>query len=183
MRAARTTLVVIAAMYGMLAVAPQTAIAAKTKKAYEGRVATQGVDGQTPTIQLKVQFRRKDGKLVPHYLANLKHRAISLFCPDGTTTFVGPSNIESGTLGGFAQPGFIPSFKLFRKGRYSLTLTGDDADSGGLADLLQLTTRVSSKGAATGTIRLVATHPTHGRCDSGTVSYTAPRVASFSPAP
>jgi hypothetical protein len=63
-----------------------------------------------------------------------------------------------------------------------LTLTGEDADSNGSADLLQLTTRVSSKGAATGTIRLVATS-TSGKCDSGTVSYTAPRVASFSPAP
>jgi len=190
MRPGRTTLVVIAAMCAIVAVAPQTAIAGKKKKAYEGTVATQGVDGQTPTIQLKVQFRRKGGKLVPYYVTNLKHRAIALFCPDGTTTFVGPFNMESGAVGGFAQPGFIPypgavGFKPFKNGRYSLTLTGsDEADSNGTADLLQLTTRVSSKGAATGTIRLVATSPTQGgRCDSGTVSYTAPRVASFSPAP
>ena len=189
MRPGRTTLVVIAAMCAILAVAPQTAIAGKKKKAYEGTVATQGVQGQTPTIQLKVQFRRKGGKLVPYYVANLRHRAIALFCPDGTTTFVGPFNTESGAVGNFAQPGFIPypgavGFKPFKKGSYSLTLTGsDEADSNGTADLLELTTRVSSKGAATGTIRLVATSPTHGRCDSGTVSYTAPRVASFSPAP
>jgi hypothetical protein len=188
MRPGRTTLVVIAAMCAIVAVAPQTAIAGKKKKAYEGPVSTQGVDGQTPTIQLKVQFKRQGGKLVPDYVANLKHRAIALFCPDGTTTFVGPSNNESGAVGGFAQPGFIPypgaiGFKPFKKGKYSLTLTGEDADSNGTADLLQLTTRVSSKGAATGTIRLAATSPTHGRCDSGTVSYTAPRVASFSPAP
>jgi hypothetical protein len=188
MRSGRTTLVAIAAMCAVVAVAPQTASAVKLKKAYEGRVATQGVDGQTPTIQLKVQFRRKDGQLVPYYVANLKHRAIALFCPDGSTTFVGPFNIESGAPGGFAQPGFIPGpgsvgFKPFKKGRYSLTLTGDAADADGIADLLQLITRVSSKGPATGTIRLVTTHPTQGRCDSGTVSYTAPRVASFSPAP
>jgi hypothetical protein len=189
MRPGRTTLVVIAAMCAILAVAPQTAIAGKKKKAYEGTVATQGVEGQTPTIQLKVQFRRKGGKLVPDYVANLRHRAIALFCPDGTTTFVGPFNTESGAVGNFAQPGFIPypgavGFKPFKNGRYTLTLTGDAADSNGTADLLQLTTRVSSKGAATGTIRLVATSPTQGgRCDSGTVSYTAPRVASLSPAP
>jgi hypothetical protein len=188
MRPGRMTLVVIAAMCAVLVVAPQTALAGKKKRAYEGAVATQGVDGQTPTIQLKVQFKRKGGKLVPAYVANLKHRAITLFCPDGTTTFVGPFNAESGAVGGFAQPGFIPypgavGFKPFKKGRYSLTLTGEDADSNGTADLLQLTTRVSSKGAATGTIRLVASSPTHGSCDSGTVSYTAHRVASFSPAP
>ena len=98
MRPGRTTLVVIAAMCAILAVAPQTAIAGKKKKAYEGAVATQGVGGQTPTIQLKVQFRRKAGKLVPDYVANLKHRAIALFCPDGTTTFVGPFNAESGAV-------------------------------------------------------------------------------------
>jgi hypothetical protein len=180
-------LVVIAVICGMLAVAPQAAIAGKKKKAYEGTVATQGVGGQTPTIQLKVQFKRVGGKLVPDYVANFKHRAIALFCPDGGTTFVGPSNGETGAVGGFASPGFIPypgavGFRPFKKGRYSLTLTGDSADSNGSADLLQLTTRVSSKGAATGTIRLVATS-TSGKCDSGTVSYTAPRVASFSPAP
>lgn len=188
MRPGRTTLVAIAAMCAILAVAPQAAVAGKKKKAYEGPVATQGVSGQAPTIQLKIQFRRKAGKLVPHYVANLKHRAIALFCPDGSTTFVGPFNIESGEPGGFAQPGFIPApgavgFKPFKKGRYSLNLTGDAADAGGTADLLQLTTRVSSKGVATGTIRLVTTHPTQGRCDSGTVSYTAHRVARFSPAP
>src|SRR4051812_6262988 len=179
MRSRRTMLVVIAVICGMLAVAPQAAIAGKKKKAYEGSVATQGVGGQTPTIQLKVQFSRKGGKLVPAYVANFKHRAIALFCPDGTTTFVGPFNGETGQPGGFAQPGFIPypgavAFKPFKKGRYSLTLTGDDADSGGSADLLQLTTRVSAKGPATGTIRLVQNHPTQGTCDSGTVSYTAP---------
>ena len=170
-------------MCAIVAIAPQTAIAGKKKRAYEGPVATQGVGGQTPTIQLKVQFKRSGGKLVPDYVANLKHRAIALFCPDGSTTFVGPARGELGGVGGFAQPGFIPfpgaiGFKPFKKGRYSLTLTGEDADSNGTADLLQLTTRVSSKGAATGTIRL-----TRGSCDSGTVSYTAPRVASFSPAP
>jgi hypothetical protein len=186
MRSGRTMLVVVAAICGMLALAP-AAIAGKKKKAYEGTVATQGVGGQTPTIQLKVQFKRVGGKLVPDYVANFKHRAIALFCPDGGTTFVGPSNGETGAVGGFASPGFIPypgavGFKPFKKGRYSLTLTGEDADSNGSAALLQLTTRVSSKGAATGTIRLVATS-TSGKCDSGTVSYTAPRVASFSPAP
>ena len=188
MRSRRTTLLVIAGICGLLALAPQTAIAGKKKKAYEGTVATQGVYGQTPTIQLKVQFRRKGGKLVPFYVVNLRHRAIALFCPDGSTTFAGPFNIETGAPGGFAQPGFTPApgaagFKPFKKGRYSLTLTGDAADSGGTADLLQLTTRVSAKGPATGTIRLATTDPTRGRCDSGTVSYTAPRVAAFSPAP
>jgi hypothetical protein len=188
MRPGRTTLLVIAAMCAILAVAPQIAIAGKEKKAYEGAVATQGVGGQTPTIQLKVQFRRKGGKLVPYYVAKLRHRAIALFCPDGSTTFVGPFNIETGAPGGFAQPGFTPApgavgFKPFKKGRYSLTLSGDEADSGGTADLLQLTTRVAGKGPATGTIRLVTSDPTRGRCDSGTVSYTARRVAAFSPAP
>jgi hypothetical protein len=125
---------------------------------------------------------------VPHYVANLRHRAIALFCPDGTTTFVGPFNIESGEPTGFARPGFIPSpgsvgFKPFKKGRYSLRLTGDHADAEGGADLLQLTPGVSSKGAATGTIRLVANHPTQGTCDSGSAGYTAPRVACFGAAP
>src|SRR3954449_9194919 len=109
MRPGRTTLVVTAAMCAIVAVAPQTAIAGKKKKAYEGPVATRGVDGQPPTIQLKVQFKRTGGKLVPDYVANLKHRAIALFCPDGTTTFVGPSSNETGAVGGFAQPGFIPT--------------------------------------------------------------------------
>jgi hypothetical protein len=67
------------------------------------------------------EYRRKDGKLVPHYVANLRHRAIALVCPDGTTTFVGPFNTESGEPTGFARPGFIPSpgsvgFKPFKKG-------------------------------------------------------------------
>src|SRR3954467_4960735 len=62
MRPGRMTLVVIAAMCAVLAVAPQTAVAGKKKRAYEGAVATQGVDGQPPTIQLKVQFKRKGGQ-------------------------------------------------------------------------------------------------------------------------
>src|SRR5512144_654904 len=47
-RSGRTTVVVILGICGLLAFAPQTAIAGKKKKAYEGTVATQGVYGQTP---------------------------------------------------------------------------------------------------------------------------------------
>jgi hypothetical protein len=168
----------------MLAIAPGNAIAGKKKRSYEGPVATQGVQGQPPTIRIKIQFERNDdGKLVPGTLANLQHRAIALFCPNGTVDFAGPSSIETGAIGGFAKPGFTP-FKRVRRGQLNLTLTGEDADSGGTADLLQLKARIPRKGAVTGTIHIVANNPFRGgNCDSGVVSFNAPQVASFSGLP
>jgi hypothetical protein len=184
MRPVASRAIGLAALCAILAVAPQSAIAGKKKRSYEGPVATQGVQGQPPVFRIKIEFeRRDDGKLVPGTLANLQHRAIALFCPNGRVTFAGPFNIETGAPGGFAQPGFIP-FKRVRKGRLTLTLTGDDADSAGTADLFQLTANVPRKGAVTGTLRIVANYPSQGgNCDSGVVAFNAPRVASFSPLP
>jgi hypothetical protein len=162
-----------------LLVAPQAAIAGKLKKSYEGPVATEAVFGP-PTIQLKIQFERRDGKLVPVSVANFRHRAITLFCPNGKKTALGSNP------GGTATPGFVPrgGFKI-KKRRFALDLRGQDADSAvfpGDPVRLQLNGSVPRRGSLTGTIRITYTLDVGGgTCDSGVVGWRASRVPAFSP--
>jgi hypothetical protein len=178
----RSALVLGALCAVALLAAPQAAIAGKLKKSYEGPVAAQGahVFGP-PTIQLKIQFERRDGKLVPVSLANFRHRAITLLCPNGKTTAIGSNP------GGTTGPGFIPAggFKV-KKRRFAVHLTGEDADSGGLGpnDFLRLNGRVPRQGPLTGTIRITYTLAAGGgTCDSGVINWSASRVPAFSPPP
>jgi hypothetical protein len=158
-----------------LLVAPQAAIAGKRKKAYEGPVAAQAVPVfGAPTIQLKIQFEERDGKLVPFTIPKLAHRAIPLYCPNGKTI----------ALAGTTEPGFLPP-RSIKKRRFALDLRGDDSNSNGGTpnEVLQVNGSVPRKGPLTGTIRvttLAAPEFGGGLCDSGVVSWRASRVPAFS---
>lgn len=170
-----------------LAVAAQPSHALKLKRAFEGPLATQGVLGEQPTIQIKVQFKRRGARLVSHSYANLRHRAMPLVCPDGSTTFLGPFNIHSGRPTGFALPGAPTAGKL-KKGKLVARVTGGESvDSGGggaPSDFLRLASRIPANGPATGTFQIAFTFLSRGgQCNSGPVGFKAPRVANFSPAP
>jgi hypothetical protein len=165
----------------VLAIAPQAAIAGKKKQSYEGPVATQTTFGP-PTIQLKIQFEERDGKLVPVSIAKFQHRGITLFCPNGKRTALGANP------GGTASPGFVPAggFKI-KKRRFALDLRGQDADSAvfpGDPVHLQLNGRVPRRGPLTGTIHITYTLASAGgTCDSGVVGWSASRVPAFSSPP
>ena len=175
----RTAILLGALCMAAVLVAPQTAIAVKLKKAYEGPVTTtQPQFFGPPTIQLKVQSERRDGKLAPVGIVKFQHRAIPLLCPNGKTTAIGSNP------GGTASPGFIPSggFKI-KKRRFALDLTGPDADSAAFPGdqvRLQLNGSVPRRGPLTGTIRITyALAAGGGTCDSGVVSWSASRVPAF----
>src|SRR5262245_60517735 len=106
----RTTLLLGSLCSAALLVAPHAATAGggAKKKSFAGPVTTLGFLGDPATIELKVQFERRDGKLAPVSIADFKTRAITLFCPNGNKTAIGLNP------GGNALPGFIPSggFKI-----------------------------------------------------------------------
>ena len=175
----RSAFVLGALCAAALLVAPQAAIAVKLKKAYEGPVTTtQPQFFGPPTIQLKIQSERRDGKLAPVGIVKFQHRAIPLLCPNGKTTAIGSNP------GGTASPGFIPSggFKI-KKRKFALDLEGQDADSAafpGDSLTLQLNGRVPRKGPLTGTIRITyALAAGGGTCESGLLGWSASRVPAF----
>src|SRR5256885_495622 len=96
--------------------AAPSAFASVGKQAYEGPVATDGVDGRSPVIRLKVQFTKVHHvRGAPLSLVDAESRAIALRCPDGTKTYGGPGTELDGGPGVFDQLGFIP-FKKMNKG-------------------------------------------------------------------
>ena len=61
------------------------------KQYYEGPVATQGVDGRSPSLRVKIEFKKVNGKRgKPKAVIDFQHRAIALFCANGMKTHTGP---------------------------------------------------------------------------------------------
>lgn len=156
---------------------PQQGLGSLGKQSYEGPVATQGVQEREPTIQLKVEFKKRNGKrLRAIELIIVRHRAIAMFCTSGEKYHSGPFNGDEGGPGGYSF--FERTGPINRKGRFELN---ENTAGSNVADVQQLTGRVRPKGPATGTIRLLTSHPVYGTCDSGVVNWTARPVAKFSP--
>jgi hypothetical protein len=166
--------------------AAPAAFASVGKQAYEGPAATDGVDGRSPTVRVKIEFTKVNHRRgAPLSLTDFESRAIALRCPDGTKIYGGPGTELDGGPGGFDQLGFIPSKKM-KKGNFALS----EEDAAGL-DTQTITGHVARKGNATGTIRV--TEPEvigvdgngnailGGTCDSGVVKWTASPVNAFSP--
>ncbi len=96
-----------------LAIAAVTMLAAPAadasvgKQSYEGPVATDGVDGRSPTVRLKVEFKKVHHRRgAPSRLIDWAQRAIALRCPDGSKIYGGPGTELDGGPGGFDELGF-----------------------------------------------------------------------------
>jgi hypothetical protein len=153
-----------------------SALASVGKQAYEGPVATDGVDGRAPTIRLKVQFTKVHHRRgAPLTLVDAESRAIALRCPDGSKTYGGPGTELDGGPGGFDQLGFVP-FKRMKKGNFFIS--EEDADE---LDTQTITGHVARKGNARGTIRVVGKDFNGQTCDSGVVNWTASPISAFGP--
>jgi hypothetical protein len=161
----------------LILMAPVGASASVGKQSYEGPVATDGVQGRSPMVRLKVEFKKVDGKRgAPKQLIIFDHRAIALYCQNGQKTYAGPSTVLDGGPGGYA---FVENTgQKVKKGKFKVN---ESNPIGETADIQQITGRVGRKGNATGTIHLVLFHPSYGTCDSGVVKWTAAPVAKFSP--
>jgi len=153
-----------------------SAFASVGKQAYEGPVATDGVDGRSPTVRLKVEFTKMNHRRgAPKTVVDFASRAIALRCPDGTKTFGGPSTELDGGPGGFDELGFIPNTRM-KKGNFALSSQSADE-----SDTQTITGHVARKGNATGTIRVVGKDFKGQTCDSGVVTWTASPVSAYSP--
>jgi len=146
------------------------------KQHYEGPVATAGVDGRLPSVRVKIEFKKVKGKRgKPKAIIDFQHRAIALYCADGTKTHTGPFYGADGGPGGFSF--FEQTGLPVKKGRFKLSETTSGSD---VADVQRATGRVGRKGNATGTIQLTLFHPVFGTCDSGVVNWTASPVGAYS---
>src|SRR3954452_6740092 len=152
------------------------AFASVGKQAYEGPAATDGVDGRSPTVRLKVEFTKVHHRRgAPLSLVDFASRAIALRCPDGSKTYGGPGTELDGGPGGYDQLGFIP-FKKMKKGNFALSEPNAEE-----SDTQTITGHVARKGNATGTIRVVGKDFKGQTCDSGVVNWTASPVKAFGP--
>jgi hypothetical protein len=164
------------AITALAMIAAPAALASVGKQSYEGPVATEGVDGRSPTVRVKVQFRKVHHRRgAPLSLVDFESRAIALRCPDGSKTYGGPGTELDGGPGGFDQLGFIP-FKKMKKGKFALSEPNAEE-----SDTQTITGHVARKGKATGTIRVVGQDFKGQTCDSGVVTWSASPVSAFSP--
>jgi hypothetical protein len=156
--------------------AAPSAFASVGKQSYEGPAATDGVDGRSPTVRLKVEFKKTHHRRgAPSRMVYWAQRAVALRCPDGSKTYAGPGTELDGGPGTFDELGFTG--QRIKKGKFSVS--EPSADEG---DTQTVTGHVSKKGNATGTIRIVAFNPFKGQtCDSGVVNWTASPVSAFGP--
>ncbi len=148
------------------------------KQYYEGPVATAGVDGRSPSVRVKIEFKKVNGKRgKPKAIIDFQHRAIALYCANGTKTHTGPYYGDEGGPGGFSI--FERTGYAVKKGRFKLSETTAGSN---VADVQKATGRVGRKGNATGTIQLTLFHPNpaFGTCDSGLVNWTASPVGAYS---
>jgi hypothetical protein len=158
----------------LLLMAP-SAIASVGKQSYEGPAASEGVDGRSPTVRVKVEFKKVHHRRgAPRSLIYFAQRAVAVYCSNGQKTYAGPGTELDGGPGVFDELG--DTGQRIKKGRFSVS--GESADGG---DTQTITGRVSKKGNATGTIRITTFNPFYGQCDSGVVSWSASPVAAFSP--
>ena len=162
------------ALCAVLLTAP-SALASVGKQSYEGRVATEGVDGRSPTVRVKVEFKKVHHKRgAPIRLIYWAQRAVALYCTNGQKTYAGPGTELDGGPATFDELSLTG--QRIKKGKFSVSeLSADEGDT------QTITGRVSKKGNATGTIRIVASNPFYGQCDSGVVRWTASPVAAFGP--
>ena len=86
-----------------IAIAASSAAAAGAsvgKQYYEGPVATEGVDGRSPSVRVKIEFKKVNGKRgKPKAIIDFQHRAIALFCANGIKTHTGPYYGDEGGPG------------------------------------------------------------------------------------
>ena len=167
-------LVGLIGLVALLMAAP-SALASVGKQSYEGPVASQGVDGRSPTVRLKVEFKKAHHRRgAPIRLMYWAQRAVAVYCTNGQKTYAGPGTELDGGPGIFDELGFTG--QRIRKGKFAVS--EESADQG---DTQTVTGRVSKKGNATGTLRIVTFNPFYGQCDSGVVNWTASPVKVFSP--
>jgi hypothetical protein len=167
-------LVLLVALFVLLLAAPFS-FASVGKQSYEGPVASQGADGRSPTVRVKVDFKKVHHRRgAPRSLILFAQRAVAVYCSNGQKTYAGPGTELDGGPGGFDQLG--DTGQRIRKGKFSAS--GLSADGG---DTQTITGHVSKKGKATGTIRIVTFNPFYGQCDSGVVTWSASPVAAFTP--
>src|SRR5215208_1118989 len=137
----------------MLVAAP-SAFASVGKQSYEGPAATDGVAGRSPTVRIKVEFKKvHHRRAAPRRLIYWAQRAVALRCPDGTKTYAGPGTELDGGPGTFDELSFTGQ-RINKKGRFSVSeLSADEGDT------QTVTGHVSKKGNPTGTLRVVAFNP------------------------
>ena len=164
----------LVALFVLLLAAPSS-FASVGKQSYEGPVASEGADGRSPTVRVKVDFKKVHHRRgAPRSLIVFAQRAVAVYCSNGQETYAGPGTELDGGPGVFDELG--DTGQRIRKGKFSVS--GLSADGG---DTQTITGHVFKKGNATGTIRIVSFNPFYGQCDSGVVSWTASPVGVFSP--
>ena len=73
------------------------------KQYYEGPVATAGRGRALPSVRVKIEFKKVNGKRgKPKAVIDFQHRAIALFCANGTKTHTGPFYGDEGGPSGFS---------------------------------------------------------------------------------
>jgi hypothetical protein len=175
-----TTMAILAASCAAMAIAPSLAVAKQLQ--YEGPInitrepsnhtRPDGTETfaptSTPLIQLKIAFVGKTP-------VRVGVEAFGLWGPCSGFGFAGGSSIQGAT-----------AYGKIKRGTFSLPLGSDS----GYFDLKGSTvTGRFTRGRATGTVRRVAVIPpglspdqiAWGTCDSGVVSWTAPRVSLLTP--
>jgi hypothetical protein len=166
-------LVWLVGLFVFLLTAPST-LASVGKQSYEGPAAADGVQGRSPTVRVKVEFKKAHHRRgAPKSLIYFAQRAVAVYCTNGQKTYAGPGTELDGGPGMYDELG--DTGQRIRKGRFSVS--GLSADGG---DTQTITGRVSKKGNATGTLRILYSNPFYGQCDSGVVSWTASPVRAFS---
>ena len=167
---------VVSLVFCAVLLSAPSAFASVGKQSYEGPVATDGVDGRSPTVRLKVEFTKVHHRRgAPLSLVDFASRAIALRCPDGSKTYGGPGTEVDGGPGGYDELGFIP-FKRMKKGNFALSEPNAEE-----SDTQTITGHVARKGNARGTIRVVGKDFKGQTCDSGVVNWTASPVKAFGP--
>jgi hypothetical protein len=135
-----------------------SAFASVGKQSYEGPAATQGVNGRDPTVRVRIQFKKvHHRRAAPSQLVYFAQRALAVHCPDGSTTFGGPSLSELGGPGGYDVLGDTGQ-RVNKKGNFAASGPGADE-----SDTQTITGRVAKKGNATGTPSASWSRPSRAR--------------------
>jgi hypothetical protein len=148
-------LVWLVGLFVLLLAAPSS-FASVGKQSYEGPVASEGVDGRSPTVRVKVEFKKVHHRRgAPRSLIYFAQRAVALYCSNGQKTYAGPSTELDG--------GPAASMNCGTPDRGSGRASSRSAASVQTkATPKTITGHVSKKGNATGTIRIVSFNPFYG---------------------
>lgn len=119
--------------------------------------------GPTYEIDFTVGKTKRNGKLVPKFVRSLRTRGLLEHCPDGQSVYG-----SDGGANGFAHYATDIAVKKNRTFHAHANIDGTT---------WTVTGRIPRSGPATGTVRQAVQIPEEGGlCDSGVVTWTAPKA-------